>query len=66
LCTEQVLASVSSTLGMLKFTTGFSMILSTLSRSKGKGPLAAKSAIMFFVVKAFLLAGLKREVKCCL
>jgi hypothetical protein len=54
------------TFRIVRLTTGFGILLSTLSGLKGNSLVAAKIAIMFFSVKAFFLAGLNREVKCSL
>ena len=54
LCSEWVLSSILSTLGTLRFTTGFGIVLSTLSRLKGNSLLIVKLAIIFFQVKALV------------
>ena len=57
---------VSLTFEFVSPTVGFSMLLSILSGLNGNKLLAAKPALMFLGVNAFLLAGLNREVKCSL
>jgi hypothetical protein len=45
---------------------GLGVSLSTLSGLNGDNPVAAHAAVIFLLVKALVLAGLYREVKCSL
>jgi hypothetical protein len=45
---------------------GFGVTLRTLSGLSGNKPQAAHAFIIFLSVNAFSLAGLYKEVKCCL
>jgi hypothetical protein len=62
----QDLTFTLSAFGSVTLVGGFGVPLSTLSGLGGVKALAAYLAIMFFLVNAFSLAGLYREVKCSL
>jgi len=62
----QNLTFTLSEFGSMTLVGGFGVSLSTLSDLGGVEALAAYLAIMFFLVNAFSLVGLYREVKCSL